>query len=161
MQGAAGDYATQQGPVASSFPRAQEAARSVPAGRARAVQSFSQGLSLQAEEVLLPVPLLQENRPPVTRRGDTAVPAPLGTCHQGDDAVGMSPPLQEAKAERLSKRCAWMHLGGSVFQGKGPGPGSLGLHPRTPQEGGTYHLEVPVELGVLPHVAQEAGRRSG
>lgn len=26
---------------------------------------------------------------------------------------------------------------------------------------GTYHLEVPVELGVLPHVSQEAGGGSG
>lgn len=46
VQGAAGDYATQQGPVASSFPRAQEAARSVPAGRARAVQSLLSGFVL-------------------------------------------------------------------------------------------------------------------
>lgn len=93
---------------------------------------FSQGLSLQAEEVLLPVPLLQENRPPVTRRRDTAVPTPLGTCHQGDDAVGTSPPLQEAKAERPSEPCARMHLGGSVFQGEAPGPGSFGFYSGAP-----------------------------
>lgn len=90
--------------------------------------------------------------------GHMGVPIPLGTWHHKDDALGAFLPLHKVKVWSQGKSYAWKHLGGALSRVKPPAMTPLGSSIGSPTpEGGTYHLEVPVELGVLPHVAQEAG----
>lgn len=69
---------------------------------------------------------------------------------------------EEKQAWNGASQYPGKHLGGVPLQDES-GLDSLGILPLAAGGSGmgTYHLEVPVELGVLPHVSQEAGSGSG
>lgn len=122
-------------------------------------------VSSQAEEVLLPVPLLQGDSPirhtePLCS-GTDGPRRPHPHLHW-DNALGQAgvergPTIRSIWVVWLSR----MNPLASI-----PSGSPLRLSPRARLAAGgsgmgTYHLEVPVELGVLPHVPQEAGGGSG
>lgn len=110
-------------------------------------------------------PFCKETAPSGTR--SPSAPALMGHTVPTPPAqgrrAGIVPTPEETQGWSGTPPYPGKHLGGVALQDESPGLDSLGILPLAVGGCGigTYHLEVPVELGVLPHVSQEAGGSSG